>query len=91
MSHAKTARNFAGAAIAGLGIIIGIAGSASAQSCDGLWYERNSIYARNGYCFQTARARAVFGPGCVPPYGQLSGWEKQRVNQIQTLERRMGC
>jgi hypothetical protein len=91
MSHAKTAPNLAGATIAALGIIMGIAGSASAQSCDGLWYERNSIYARNGYCFQTARARAVFGPGCVPPYGQLSGWEKQRVNQIQTLERRMGC
>jgi YARHG domain len=91
MSHARTAINFAGAAIAGLGIIIGFAESASAQSCDALWYERNQIYANNGYCFQTARARAAFGPGCTPPYGKMSGSEQRRVNQIQTLERRMGC
>ena len=44
------------------------------MSCNALWTERNSIYARNGYCFKTARARAVFGPGCFPPYGKLSGW-----------------
>ncbi len=23
------------------------------MSCDELWYTRNSIYARNGYCFNT--------------------------------------
>jgi len=32
------------------------------MSCNALWNARNSIYAQNGYCFKTARARAVFGP-----------------------------
>ena len=64
---------------------------AQGGSCGQLWYERNEIYARNGYCFKTARARAAFGPGCFPPYGRLSGWEKRRVADIQAEERYMGC
>ena len=64
---------------------------AHAQSCGQLWHQRNSIYAQAGYCFQTPRARSVFGAGCFPPYGQLSGWQRQRVNQIQAQERYMGC
>ncbi len=64
---------------------------AADMSCDQLWYARNAIYARNGYCFNTARARSVFGAGCFPPYGQLSGWEKSRVNELQSWERRKGC
>ena len=67
------------------------AANAQGASCDRLWYERNKIYARNGYCFQTARARAVFGPGCFPPFGQLNGWEAQRVQEIQMWERQNGC
>lgn len=61
------------------------------MSCSDLWYARNRIYARNGYCFNTDRARSVFGAGCFPPYGRLSGWEKSRVNQLQMWERRKGC
>lgn len=64
---------------------------AEAQACQGLWYQRNEIYARNGYCFRTARARSVFGPGCFPPYGQLSYGEQRRVNQLQAQEDMMGC
>lgn len=63
----------------------------SDMSCDELWYERNKIYARNGYCFKTARARAEFGPGSLPPYGDLRGWERRRVNEIQMWESRNGC
>jgi len=63
----------------------------SDMSCSELWYQRNKIYARNGYCFKTARARAEFGPGCFPPYGELRGWERRRVNEIQMWESRNGC
>ena len=63
----------------------------ASMSCDSLWYARNRIYARNGYCFNTDRARSVFGAGCFAPYGRLSGWEKSRVNQLQMWERRKGC
>ena len=94
----KTGRVALGAAI-GLGFIgaafLG-APSARAQdaaemSCGELWRARNAIYARNGYCFKTERARAVFGPGCFPPYGELRGWEKRRVDELQYWERRNGC
>lgn len=29
------------------------------MSCNALWSERNSIYARNGYCFKTERAGSL--------------------------------
>lgn len=60
-------------------------------SCGELWYKRNEIYARNGYCFDTERGRAVFGDGCFPPFGRLTGWERQRVRELQMWERRKGC
>ncbi len=61
------------------------------MSCDQLWYERNAIYAAKGYCFKTARARQAFGPGCVPPYGDLNASERGRVSAIQNWERSKGC
>jgi hypothetical protein len=63
----------------------------SEMTCNELWYVRNQIYARNGYCFNTARAKAQFGDGCFPPYGRLVGWEKGYVNTLQMWERRKGC
>lgn len=63
----------------------------AAMSCSELWYARNAIYARKGYCFKTDRARAVFGPGCFPPYGALNQWEQRRVNELQYWERVKGC
>lgn len=68
-----------------------LAQSPGYMSCDQLWYARNEIYAREGYCFETPQAIAVFGRGCFPPYGQLSRSEKERVNQLQTWERIKGC
>lgn len=62
-----------------------------AMSCSQLWYARNKIYADNGYCFKTARARREFGAGCFPPYGRLSGYDRQRVNDIQYWESQNGC
>jgi hypothetical protein len=81
----------AATACATIGLSVPTTSMAQGMSCDQLWYARNRIYARNGYCFQTERARAVFGPGCFPPYGQLSGWAASRVQEIQMWERRQGC
>ncbi|MEM9028739.1 MAG: YARHG domain-containing protein [Pseudomonadota bacterium] len=61
------------------------------MSCGELWYARNAIFARRGYCFRSARARSVFGRGCFPPYGRLRGWERRQVNRIKRWERRNGC
>jgi hypothetical protein len=77
-------------------LFLEIGGSAMAQryrsmSCDELWYARNAIYADKGYCFETARARRVFGRACFPPYGELNRWEQQEVDEIKYWERRRGC
>ena len=59
--------------------------------CDRLWYQRNAIYARMGYCFKTRRARAVFGRRCYPPYGRLNWRQRRRVNRIRRRERLLQC
>jgi hypothetical protein len=64
---------------------------ASMMGCQALWYARNAIYARNGYCFKTQQGISTFGRGCFPPYGQLSGYEAQRVQELQYWERTKGC
>ncbi len=60
-------------------------------SCTDLWFERNQIYAQNGYCFKTRRGKAAFGPGCFPPYGRLNTGDQRQVDRIRRQERRMGC
>jgi hypothetical protein len=81
----------AAACVLSMAPIVIPATSAMAQSCGELWNQRNAIFARNGYCFRTARARDVFGPGCFPPYGRLSPREQARVNEIQYEEDMRGC
>ncbi len=61
------------------------------MSCNQLWYERNSIFARNGHCFKSARGRAAFGAGCFAPYGRLGRAEQNIVDEIRRWERRLGC
>ncbi len=86
------------AAIAGAALAIFLEAASIAQAnnyaamtCSQLWYARNAIYAANGYCFRTAQARAVFGAGCFPPYGRLSRYDQQSVNEIGYWERVKGC
>lgn len=68
-----------------------LAQSYEAMSCDQLWYARNAIYADKGYCFDTDRAKQVFGPRCFPPYGELSASEQAQVDLIRQVERSKGC
>ncbi len=68
----------------------------SATSCDALWYQRNEIFARRGYCFQSARGQQTFGNvGClagVPASGiPLTSQERARVNALLAQETAMGC
>ncbi len=64
-------------------------------SCGTLWTVRNTIYYENGYCFKTARGRAVFGnQGCtyydagdVP----MSRIERQNVDRVVRVEKQKGC
>ena len=76
-------------------VFVGTPGAALADSCDGLSYQRNSIYKEAGYCFKTARQINVFGnAGCqyddqadVP----LSVRQRGLVAEIVREERMMGC
>ena len=63
----------------------------SDMSCQELWMARNQIYADAGYCFKTARAKAVFGEGCFPPYGQMNRPQQQRVAELQRWETMRTC
>jgi YARHG domain len=63
----------------------------STLSCGQLWTERNAILARHGYCFQSQRAIAAFGKGCVPPYGKLPDNLARVVDDIKGWEQRRRC
>ena len=71
------------------------ASDAQAQSCDELWYQRNSIYKAAGYCFKTARAIQTFGnAGCAYDNEYdlpLSANQRQIIDQIVREERERGC
>ena len=67
----------------------------SSMSCGDLWYRRNEIFARNGYCFKTDRAIRVFGnQGCrfyVEADVPMSRAERDEVEILRAIERRKGC
>ena len=67
----------------------------SSMSCGDLWYRRNEIFARNGYCFKTDRAIRVFGnQGCrfyVEADVPMSRAEREEVEILRAIERRKGC
>jgi YARHG domain len=71
------------------------AGAARAQSCEDLWYERNSIYKDAGYCFKTRRAISTFGNADCQYDSEsqlpLSPGQRRRIASIVRMERELGC
>jgi hypothetical protein len=63
-------------------------------NCEFLWQMRNSIFAEHGYCFHTARGRAMFGGPCrtgdTDALG-LSRIERANIETIATAERVKRC
>jgi len=76
-------------------IMLASTGLARAQTCDELWFERNSIYKRAGYCFKTSRAISTFGnAGCLYDSEYelpLTRGQRERIARIVRLEREIGC
>jgi hypothetical protein len=64
-------------------------------SCDSLWTARNFMYDEHGYCFQTARAQAVFSnEGCFVTDGAsiaFNAFEVENIDRIRAVEREKGC
>ena len=73
----------------------GLISTASAQSCQDLWVERNSYYKQAGYCFKTSRAISYFGNGgCIYDIEAsvpLPRGIRARTAEITRIERRSGC
>jgi hypothetical protein len=64
-------------------------------SCDALWTVRNFMYDEKGYCFQTAKAQAVFSnEGCFVTNAALipfNAYERTNIDRIASVEREKGC
>src|SRR5690606_19358983 len=62
------------------------------ETCDELWFTRNLIYDRAGYCFASELGRAVFdNTGCIPGEAKLSPDAVNTVAVIQQLEQDLDC
>ena len=64
-------------------------------SCENLWYVRNRIFFENGYCFQTARGKAMFdNSSCVHKNQSkvpMNSIERANVAAIKSVEAAKGC
>lgn len=76
-------------------VVIGLASGvqpAFADVCYDLWYERNSIYNDNGFCFQTRDGRNTFdNSDCYTDDPDFTRGEQRRIQQIKRQENEYGC
>ncbi|WP_116131741.1 DUF4453 domain-containing protein [Tropicimonas sp. IMCC34043] len=60
--------------------------------CNELWFTRNLIMDRAGYCFGSALGQALFdNRDCRGKDVQLSAAQSAQVRKIQALETQIGC
>jgi hypothetical protein len=76
-------------------VVVGVAGWVQpvlADECYDLWYERNSIYNDNGYCFKTRDGRREFdNSDCYTDSPNFTRREQRRIDQIKRQESEYGC
>ncbi len=81
--------------IASAVVATGIALPVAAQDwdhCQDLWFTRNQLFDRAGYCFKTPLGKAVFdNSNCTTSEAQLSPTDWQKVEIIRSFERDLGC
>jgi hypothetical protein len=62
------------------------------DECYNLWYQRNLIYAENGYCFTSNLGKEVFKDfHCVTTSQDLSPKDKTKVDNIKIQEDKLSC
>lgn len=65
---------------------------ALAASCADLWYARNLVFAKAGYCFKTSLGKRQFREfECWTDNPRLTAQERRKVNRIKAEEKRRGC
>jgi len=78
-------------ALTALGVVVSVQ-PALAASCYDLWYERNAIYDRNGYCFSTRLGQDTFdNSDCYTKDVQFSQSEQHQIDRIRNEEYDRGC
>ncbi len=64
-------------------------------SCQNLWYVRNSIYDRRGYCFKTQDGKDAFdNSGCTVKNAasiNFNKHERTNISRISDIEKQRGC
>lgn len=64
----------------------------SNANCDELWFQRNSVMSRNGYCFGGQRGISTFGNDtCYTKSPELSQSEASFVAKLRSKETSLGC
>ncbi len=62
------------------------------EFCEDLWFTRNAIMDRAGYCFGSNLGQAVFdNSDCLGKTVSLSAKDQEMVAELQTLEREGNC
>lgn len=76
-----------------LALLIPFAAPALASDgCDDLWFTRNLVMDRAGYCFGSALGQAVFDNGdCTGKTVSLDAKDQKLVDRIRKLETRYEC
>lgn len=69
-----------------------IAPPAVADPCNDLWFTRNLIMDRAGYCFGSPLGKATFdNAGCAGKSVELTRSEQKLVDQIRRTEKELSC
>jgi len=79
------------AILAAVGTISSVQPAWSA-SCYDLWWQRNEIYNRNGFCFKTQDGMDAFdNSDCYTDDPDFTRREQRQIQQIKREENNMGC
>ncbi len=66
--------------------------AAAFSPCDDLWFTRNLLFARNGYCFASPLGQAVFGnAGCFTSDPGLDAQERDVLADVRDREKALEC
>lgn len=64
----------------------------ASQGCEDVWFTRNLVMDRAGYCFSSPLGRALFdNSDCIGTAVQPDPYGMQIVQQIRALEQQHGC
>lgn len=84
---------------AALAVVLALAGPAPADvwdspepTCNQLWFTRNLIMHRAGYCFGSPLGKAMFGNAhCSGTEVRLSAGQSRQVAKMRAMEQATGC